>query len=281
MSKWKIPVAMTGGALALTAAFATAAAAQTGPAHAVAGTQASTARTTAGTHATKPTIVLVAGAFEDSSAWDGEITLLEHAGYPVIAPAVPLRGVASDAAYLTALVRSINGPVVLVGHSYGGELITEIAAQDPTQVKALVYAAAFIPKAGETANQLITQFPGSLLGPDTTYTVNIPGGVDTYVKPADFRALFAGDRTPAQAAVSAAEQRPIASSALSEPAAAGVPAGIPVYAIVASQDMAIPPAAERFEAERAHATITTVDSAHDVDTSHPGAVTAVIERAAR
>jgi pimeloyl-ACP methyl ester carboxylesterase len=104
---------------------------------------------------------------------------------------VPLRGVASDSAYLTSIVRSINGPVVLVGHSYGGMLITEIATNDPKQVKALVYTAAFIPKAGETVNQLDTQFPGSLLGPDTTYTVSYPGGTDTYVKPADFRALFA------------------------------------------------------------------------------------------
>jgi pimeloyl-ACP methyl ester carboxylesterase len=279
MTKWKIPAALTGGVLALSAVFATAAVAQTTPAHQAATT---TATTTAATAAAKPTIVLVAGAFEDSSAWDGEIALLQKAGYPVIAPAVPLRGVASDSAYLTALVRSIKGQVVLVGHSYGGLLITETAAQDPQQVKALVYAAAFIPKAGQTANQLITQFPGSLLGPSTTYTVNIPGGgTDTYVKPASFHALFAGDQTAADAAVAAAVQRPIASSALGEPVAAGLPSGIPVYAIVASHDMAIPPAAERSEAQQAHAVISTVSSSHDVDTSHPGAVTAVIERAAR
>jgi pimeloyl-ACP methyl ester carboxylesterase len=273
MSKWKIPAALTGGALALSAVFATTALAQT---------SSPRTATTASAHQAKPTIVLVSGAFEDSTAWSGEITQLEKAGYPVIAPAVPLRGIASDSAYLTAVVRNISGPVVLVGHSYGGELITEIAAQDPKQVQALVYTAAFIPEAGETANQLISQFPGSLLGPDTTYTVNIPGGgTDAYVKPADFRALFAADRTASQAAVAAATQRPVESAALSEPAAAGVPAGIPVYAIVASHDMAIPPAAERFEAQRAHAIISTVDSAHDLPTSHPGAVTAVIERAAR
>jgi pimeloyl-ACP methyl ester carboxylesterase len=275
MSKWKIPVALTGGALALTAALGTAAVAQATPSHKAA------AAATASAHQPKPTIVLVSGAFEDSTSWSTEITQLENAGYPVIAPAVPLRGVASDSAYLTAVVRNIHGPVVLVGHSYGGILITEIAANDPGQVKALVYAAAFIPKAGETGNQLVTQFPGSLLGPKTTYTIAYPGGVDVYVKPAGFRAVFAGDRTAAEAAVAAATQRPIEASALNEPAAAGIPAGIPVYAIVASKDKAIPPAAERFEALRAHAIISTVDSAHDLPASHPAAVTAVIERAAR
>jgi pimeloyl-ACP methyl ester carboxylesterase len=278
MSK-KIAVALTGGALALTAVFATAASAQATPAAKTA-TTAKVAASTA--NQPKPTIVLVSGAFEDSTSWTGEITKLEKTGYPVIAPAVPLRGIASDSAYLTSLVRSINGPVVLVGHSYGGLLITEIAANDPKQVKALVYTAAFIPKAGQTANQLITSFPGSLLGPNTTYTVNLPGGgTDTYVKPADFHALFAADRTPAEAAVDAATQRPVESSALGEPVAAGVPDGIPVYAIVASHDMAIPPAAERSEAQAAHAIISTVSSSHDLPTSHPGAVTAVIERAAR
>ncbi|HEY1620678.1 MAG TPA: alpha/beta hydrolase [Streptosporangiaceae bacterium] len=278
MNKRKISVALTGGALTVAAVFATTAAAQATPAPRAAAT---TTAATAAAHQPKPTIVLVAGAFEDSTAWSGEITMLENAGYPVIAPAVPLRGVASDSAYLTALVRSIHGPVVLVGHSYGGFLITEVAASDPGQVKALVYSAAFIPKAGQTANQLVTSYPGSLLGPDTTYSVTIPGGTDTYVKPADFRALFAADRTPAEAAVDAATQRPVESAALNEPAAADVPHGIPVYAIVAAHDMAIPPAAERFEAQQAHAVITTVDSSHDLPTSHPAAVTAVIERAAR
>jgi pimeloyl-ACP methyl ester carboxylesterase len=275
MNGWKVPVAAAVGALALSTVFVTTVSAQ--PAH-----QAPTATAASvDAHQAKPTVVLVSGAFEDSSSWSGEITRLEHDGYPVIAPAVPLRGVASDSAYLTALVRGVDGPVVLVGHSYGGALITEIAAQDPQQVKALVYTAAFIPKAGETALQLVTQFPGSLLGPDSTHTVSYPGGTDTYVNAAEFRALFAGDRSATDAAVGAATQRPVASGALAEPVAAGVPAGIPVYAVVAAQDRAIPPAAERFEAQRAGATITTVNSAHDLPTTHPAAVTDVIEHAAR
>jgi pimeloyl-ACP methyl ester carboxylesterase len=278
MSKWKTPVALTSGALVLTAAFATAAVAQAAPAHKASTVKASSS---ANAHQAKPTIVLVAGAFEDSSAWDGEISMLENAGYPVIAPPDQLRSPAFDSAYLTAVVRDIKGPVVIVGHSYSGEVITETAAQDPKQVKALVYVAAFIPKAGETGSQLDTQFPGSLLGPDSTYNVSFPGGTDTFVKQADYRAIFAADRTPAEAAVAAATQEPISVNLLNTPVAAGVPAGIPVYAIVASQDKAIPPAAELFEARRAHAIISTVNSAHDVLVTHPGAVTAVIERAAQ
>lgn len=279
MSKRKISVAAAVGALAAAAVFATTAAAQAAPALRTAPKTTAFSATAAG-QPVKPTIVLLAGAFEDSSVWDGEIALLQAAGYPVIAPAVPLRGVASDSAYLAAVVRSIDGPVVLVAHSYSGILITDIAASDPQQVKALVYVAAFIPKTGQTADQLEAQFPGSLLGPQTTYTISYPGGTDTYVKPADFHAVIAADRTPAQAAVAAATQRPIESDALSEPATAGVPAGIPVYAMVASHDMAIPPAAERYEAEQAHAIIITVNSSHDLPTTHPAAVTAVIERAA-
>lgn len=272
MPRWQTFTALAATALALSAALATtvAAAQPTPPA---ARTQVS--------QPPRPTIVLVHGAFEDASSWHGEVTSLQRAGYQVIAPAVPLRGVASDSAYLTGVVRAINGPVVLVGHSYGGVLITEIAASDPQQVKAMVYAAAFIPLAGESTLRLDAQFPGSLLGPDTTYTIDYPDGSDAYVRPASFRALFAGDRTASDAAEAAATQRPVASAALAEPAAAGVPAGIPLYAIVASQDKAIPPAAERFEATRAGATIYTVNSAHDLPASHPDAVTAVIESAAR
>lgn len=232
-------------------------------------------------HGAKPTVVLIHGAFADASSWDSEVAQLEADGYQVIAPAVPLRGLASDAAYVTSLVRSINGPVVLVGHSYGGAVATEVAANDPKQIKAIVYAAGFIPVAGENVLQLSNKFPGSLLSPATSYTVNVPGGTDLYIKPTDFHAAFAADRTPAQAAVAAATQRPITQAAASEPAAASVPAGIPLYEIVASQDKMIPPAAERFMAQRAGAAIYTVNSAHDMPVSHPRIIVSVIEHAAR
>jgi pimeloyl-ACP methyl ester carboxylesterase len=270
MSKWKIPAIVAAGVIGLSAALATTVSAQ--PAHQ---TQVVT------DHHPKPTVVLIHGAFADASSWSTEVAELQRAGYPVIAPAVPLRGLASDSAYLTDVVRNIDGPVILVGHSYGGEVATEVAASDPGQIKAIVYAAAFIPKAGESALQLSTQFPGSLLGPNTSYTVNFAGGTDLYIKPADFHAVFAGDRTASQAAVAAATQRPATVAALNEPAAAGVPAGIPLYEIVAGQDKAIPPAAEEFMAKRAGATIYTVNSAHDMPVSHPQVIVSVIEHAAR
>lgn len=273
MSKknWTIAATVAAGVLALSATLATtvSAAQHTHTTAAVAG------------HEAKPTVVLIHGAFADASSWDSEVGRLEADGYQVIAPAVPLRGLASDAAYVTSLVRSIAGPVVLVGHSYGGAVATEVAANDPKQIKAIVYAAGFIPAAGENVLQLSNQFPGSLLGPATSYTVNVPGGVDLYIKPADFHAAFAADRTPAQAAVAAATQRPITQAAATEPAAASVPAGIPLYEIVANQDKMIPPAAERFMAQRAGATIYTVNSAHDMPVSHPQIIVSVIEHAAR
>lgn len=191
------------------------------------------------------------------------------------------RGLASDSAYVTSVVRTIDGPVVLVGHSYGGAVATEVAASDPQQIEAIVSVAAFIPQTGESALQLTTRFPGSLLGPDTTYTMKTSSGTDLYIKPAAYRKLFAGDRTPGEAAVAAATQRPVEVGAANEPAAAGVPAGIPLYAIVASQDNNLPPAAQAFMAKRAGATIRTVNSAHDLPVSHPQAVVSVIERAAR
>lgn len=276
MSKknWTIAATVAAGVLALSATLATAVSAAqytptTQPAAAVAD------------HGAKPTVVLIHGAFADASSWDSAVARLEADGYQVIAPAVPLRGLASDAAYVTSLVRSINGPVVLVGHSYGGAVATEVAANDPKQIKAIVYAAGFIPAAGENVLQLSNKFPGSLLGPATSYTVNVPGGTDLYIKSGDFHAAFAADRTPAQAAVAAATQRPITQAAASEPAAASVPAGIPLYEIVAGQDKMIPPAAERFMAQRAGATIYTVNSAHDMPVSHPQIIVSVIERAVR
>ncbi|HEY4022577.1 MAG TPA: alpha/beta fold hydrolase [Pseudonocardiaceae bacterium] len=271
---WKIAGAVAAGVIALSATLATTVSATPSQ-------PAAQAATVADHHGPKPTVVLIHGAFADGSSWNGEVAELQRDGYPVIAPDVPLRGVAADAAYITSIVRNINGPIVLVGHSYGGDIATEVAANDPQQIKGIVYAAAYIPQAGDTALALTTQFPGSLLGPDTSYTVNTPEGTDLYIKPAAFHALFAGDRSSSQAAVAAATQRPIAQAALVEQAAASVPAGIPLYAIVASQDKAIPPAAEEFMAQRSGATIYTVNSAHDIPVTHPQTIVSVIERAAR
>lgn len=229
----------------------------------------------------KPTIVLVYGAFEDSSSWEGVTRRLQHDGYPVVIPAVPLRGVASDSAYVESIVDTIKGPTVIVGHSYGGMIVNEVAAQRASQTKAAVYVAAVEPRAGESVAQLEALFPGSLLGPDTTVAQAYPGGTDLYVKPQSYRALFAGDRSASDAAVGAATQRPIESAALTEPAAHTAPSSIPAYAIVATQDKGIPPATERFLAKRAGAHTSEIRAAHDVAVTHPDEVARVVEQAAQ
>jgi hypothetical protein len=145
-------------------------------------------------------------------------------------------------------------------------------------VTALVYVAAFIPRAGESAGQLNSQFSGSLIGPSTTHQVNGPDGAELFMNPASFQSVFGGD--PADAAVEAAGQRPILASAFDEKVTTTAPAGIRAYAIVATGDKAIPPAAERFEAQRAGAVITEVDSPHTVPSANPQAVINVINKAA-
>lgn len=224
----------------------------------------------------KPTVVLVHGAFEDASAWAPVTRKLLAEHYPVIAPAVGLRGVAADVASLQGVLDAVKGPKILVGHSYGGLLISELAGTT-ADVRALVYAAAFIPEAGETAGQLNSQFPGSLIGPDTTHAI----GPELYVNAASYPSLFAAGLPALDTAVAAAGQRPILAAAFDEKIAATAPAGIRKFALVATRDQAIPPAAERFEARRAHASITEVDSPHAIATAAPQAVVDAIHRATR
>lgn len=231
-------------------------------------------------------MVLVHGAFADSSSWNGVVQRLQHRGYPVIAPANPLRGLASDTAYIDSVLKSVHGPVVLVGHSYGGMLISAAAQKNP-QVKALVYVAAFAPDKGESALELSAKFPGGKLGPATTNPVKYPApgggtGTDLYIKSADFREVFAGDLRPTTTAAMAATQRPVDAAAL-DAKFAGEPAWktIPSWALVANEDNAIPPASERLMATRAHARITEVKASHAVAVSQPDAVAKVILQAAR
>ncbi|UOX89161.1 alpha/beta hydrolase [Amycolatopsis sp. FBCC-B4732] len=224
----------------------------------------------------KPTVVLVHGAFEDASAWTPVTRRLLAEHYPVLAPAVPLRGVAADVASLQGVLDSVPGPKILVGHSYGGLLISELAGST-SEVKALVYAAAFIPEAGETAGQLNARFPGSLIGPSTTHAV----GPDLFVNAASYPSLFAAGLPALDTAVAAAGQRPILAAAFDEKVLSTAPSGIAKYALVATRDQAIPPAAERFEARRAHASITEVPSPHAIASAAPDAVVDVIHRASR
>jgi pimeloyl-ACP methyl ester carboxylesterase len=228
----------------------------------------------------KPTIVLVHGAFADSSSWSSEIQFLQSRGYPVIAVANPLRGVASDSAYLLSVLQTISGPVVLVGHSYAGFLISAAAAAD-SQVKALVYVAAYIPDQGESPADLTYMFPGSELTGSNLIERAEPGGTDLYINPADFGAVYAGGLSAAQVAVAAAVQRPIAASALQDPATVNPPASVPKWEIVALEDHAIPAQAELFMAGRAHARIVETNSGHDVPAARPGVVDSVILQAAQ
>jgi pimeloyl-ACP methyl ester carboxylesterase len=222
--------------------------------------------------------VLVHGAFADSSSWDQEIQFLQNQGYPVIAVANPLRDVGSDSAYLLSLLKTIPGPIVLVGHSYAGFLISAAAAAD-SEVKALVYVAAYIPDAGETPADLTRKFPGSLLQGSNLVERAEPGGPGIYINPADFGAVYAGGRSATQTAIAAATQRPITASALNDPATVNPPASVPKWEIVTLEDRAIPTRAEFYMAKRADAHIVTTNSGHDVPAARPGVADSVILQA--
>lgn len=231
----------------------------------------------------KPTIVLVHGAFADGSSWNGVISRLEKDGYPVIAAANPLRSVKGDAASVAAILTSLKGPVVLVGHSYGGSVISE-AALGKANVKALVYVAAFAPEVGETGIGLSGKFPGSTLGPTLAPPVPLTGGGnDLYIRLDKFRAQFAADVPVAAARQMAATQRPIAEAALNEPSTEPAWKTIPSWFVYGGKDLNIPPAANAFMAERAgsRGTVVVEGASHVVMVSHPDTVAQVIEKAAR
>ncbi|GAA2025277.1 alpha/beta hydrolase [Catenulispora yoronensis] len=266
-AKAVIPAAVLAVAAATTPALASAAPA--GAAH----------------HAPKPTVVLVHGAFADASGWSGVIERLRHDGYPVVAPANPLRDLTSDAAYISSILDTIPGPVVLVGHSYGGELITN-AAVGHANVKALVYIAAFAPDQGESALELTGRFPGSELGANlSVHNYPVPGGgsaPEGVINQDAFHAVFAADVPARTAADMAASQRPVGLAALSAPS--GVPAWktLPSWFLVAGADQAIPPASEAFMAQRANSrrTITVNGASHAVMVSHPKQTADLIKEAA-
>ncbi|MGE0004433.1 MAG: alpha/beta fold hydrolase [Parvibaculaceae bacterium] len=229
----------------------------------------------------RPTIVLVHGAFAETSSWNAVIAELSRDGYRAIAAANPLRGVARDAAAIAAVVRSISGPVVLVGHSYGGPVVTE-AANGAGNVKALVYVAGFAPDTGESSLGLSMKFPGSTLG-DAIVPVALPdGGRDLYIVPEKFHAQFAADVPEEEAALMAATQRPVTQAALAEASGAAAWKSLPTYMIYGSADRNIPAAVMSFMAERAHAVKTVVidGASHALMVSHPGEVAALIEEAA-
>jgi pimeloyl-ACP methyl ester carboxylesterase len=232
--------------------------------------------------AQKPTVVLVHGAFADSSSWNGVVERLQSHGHSVVAASNPLRGLSKDSDYVRQLVESIAGPVVLVGHSYGGSVISN-AARGLDRVKALVFVAAFLPDEGESAVALSGKFPGSTLG-ETLHAVPItlPGGsrvADLYIEESKFHQQFAADVPEKTAAVMAATQRPVADAALAEEASAPAWRDIPSWVLVATEDRNIPAQAQIFMAERAKATVVTVDASHAVAVSRPGDVARLVDEA--
>lgn len=243
-------------------------------------TMALGAASNATAQAQEPTIVLVHGAFADASSWNGVIAELAKAGYKTIAVANPLRSVSTDAASVAALLRSIEGPIILVGHSYGGPVITQAAAGLPN-VKALVYVAAFAPDVGESSLTLSAMFPGSTLG-DALMPVELPdGGQDLYIQTSKFAAQFAADVPPDTAALMAATQRPVTLAALGEATQIATWKSLPSYFIYGSEDRNIPAAVLQFMAERANAREIRVleGASHAISVSEPAAVTELILRA--
>jgi len=245
---------------------------------------ARTAEAAAAGDGPKPSIVLVHGAWADSGSWDGVTQRLQADGYTVYAPPNPLRGLPDDTAYLADFLHTISGPIVLVGHSYGGTVITNAATGDP-QVKALVYVDAFAPAQGQTIAQLLAAYPGSCAVPANLNVVPFPGApsgvADAYIKQSVFPSCMANGLPATQARVLAATQRPIATIALTQES--GVPAWqtIPSWAVVGTADHAIPPALQLAMANTAHAHITRVDAPHLSMISDPGTVTSVILHAVR
>jgi pimeloyl-ACP methyl ester carboxylesterase len=237
------------------------------------------ARSTAAS-GTRPSIVLVHGAFADGSSWDAVVSRLQSEGYTVYVPPNPLQGLSYDSAYLADFLHSIAGPIILVGHSYGGAVITN-AATGERQVKALVYVDGFAPAEGQTIGQLLSAEPGSCAVPANLNLVPYPGApegaADAYIKQSAFPSCFANGLPASEANVLAATQRPLSTIALTQES--GIPAWktIPSWAAIGTADRAIPPAELLAMARQAHAHITMIpDAPHLSMISNPGVVTRVI-----
>jgi pimeloyl-ACP methyl ester carboxylesterase len=231
-----------------------------------------------------PTIVLVHGAWADATGFDAEIRALRDRGYTTIGFGNPLRDLAVDAAYLADFLRTLTGPTVLVGHSYGGNVISTAATGDE-QVRALVYLNGWMCDVGESQQQLLEQFEGSLVGPairPVPFT-NPDGsdGTDLYLAPEAFHEAFAADVDPGTAAVMAAAQRPYAAAAFAAtPSDAPAWNTLPCWYLLGTEDKAIPPDLQRYMAERAKATIVEVPASHVSFVSQPEAATQLIVQAA-
>jgi pimeloyl-ACP methyl ester carboxylesterase len=226
-------------------------------------------------NAAKPSIVLVHGAFADATGWQKVIPLLEKDGYSVTAVQNPLKSIADDVATTKRAIESQKGDVVLVGHSYGGAVITGAGANNP-KVRALVYVAAFAPDVGETVGALIAQFPATPLGgglvPDSAGFL--------YIDRAKFHEIFAKDVSTEESAIMAATQKPVAGSSFGETQTVAAWRTVPSWYAVSTQDHAINPDSERFMAKRMNARTTEIDASHVSFISQPAEIVKIIEEAA-
>ncbi len=230
----------------------------------------------------KPTVILVHGAYAESSSWNAVLEPLSTAGHRVIAFATPLRGVASDAAMLSDLLRTVDGPVVLAGHSYGGAVLTNAAAA-PGQVMAAVYIAGFALDAGESCADASALAPGSTLGETLVPVPLASGGADTYIAPEKYHHQFAADLSAEQARLMAITQRPVTDRALAEPSGDHpLWRSVPSWFLFGELDHNIPAGAHRIMAARANArrTVEIAGASHVVGISHPAETARLILEAA-
>jgi pimeloyl-ACP methyl ester carboxylesterase len=237
--------------------------------------------TAQGAPMSKPTVVLVHGAFAESSSWNVVTAKLLAKGYAVVAVANPLRGVKYDATYLANLLDTIDGPVILVGHSYGGNVISNIPTAK-TNVKALVFVSGVAPDVGESAASLSGKFPGSTLGPTLAQPVVLAdGSKDLYIRQDKYPAQFAADVPASEAKLMATTQRPITEAALNEPGGAPAWKAIPSWFLYGSLDKNIPPAVHAFMAQRAGSkkTVEVQGASHVVMMTHPDALVKLIDAA--
>jgi pimeloyl-ACP methyl ester carboxylesterase len=227
----------------------------------------------------EPTIVLVHGAFAESASWDGVIEPLIAEGHPVVAAANPLRSLAGDAAAVSDLVRSIEGPVVLVAHSYGGSVISNVDA-DAGEIVGLVYVNAFAPEPGEHCFQLAAMFPGSQLNEETSRPVpRSDGTTDLYVALENFHHIVCQDAPVLRASVMAATQRPATVEALTEPSGdSPLWKTVPSWFLIGEGDRIIPPELQRYMAQRAGAqrTVAVAGASHVIAVSRPDATARLI-----
>jgi pimeloyl-ACP methyl ester carboxylesterase len=230
-----------------------------------------------------PTVLLLHGAFSDASVWTGVIEELQAAGIEALAPANPLRGLASDAAYLASVAGEIDGPVILAGHGYGGAVITA-AGSAPGNVTGLVYVAGFAVDQEESTLDITARFPGGMLlpalRPASFPDANGEQRIELYLDRAAFPGVFGADLPGHLAAAAAAAQRPIAAGAVEEKSSAAAWKTLPCWYVIASADEIIPAEAQRFMAVRAGARSIEVSGSHAIPLSQPAAVARHIAAAA-